>query len=229
MGLQGQVSMAAPGLLGFDTPNPLNPALAQRYFNQGYRFCLRYVSHAEAPSTTYTDLTASEAQGIIDAGLALMIVQHPPLEGWVANAQVGEQFGRCAAAHSKDAGLPAGVNVWMDLEGIKTGTSASDVIAFCNAWIANVEAAGYVSGVYIGANPILTADQLYWDVKTKHYWRGGSSVQAGVSADIPPRGYQLVQRVYDAGKPNEFDSDYTQTDNFGTGVLWISKNPAPTS
>jgi hypothetical protein len=85
--------------------------------------------------------------------------------------------------------------VFLDLEGVKNGVSAIDVIDFCNAWFAEVEGVGYETGVYVGAAPGLTADQLYWNLRTKHYWKGGSSSKAGVPDDIPHRGYQLVQHI----------------------------------
>ena len=81
-----------------------------------------------------------------------------------------------------------------------------------------VSGVGYVPGVYIGANPGLSADQLYWDLKMKSYWRGGSSVKAGVPADIPNRGYQMTQRISGAGTSSEFDSDVIRADNFGGAV-----------
>lgn len=91
---------------------------------------------------------------------------------------MGHTFGANAAAYAGDAGLPTGVNVFLDLEGVKNGVSASDVIDFCNAWFAEVEGVGYETGVYVGAAPGLTADQLYWNLRTKHYWKGGSSFRA---------------------------------------------------
>jgi hypothetical protein len=58
------------------------------------------------------------------------------------------------------------------------------------------------------------------DLRTAHYWKGGSSAEAGVPDEIPHRGYELVQRISDPG-PNGFDSDVTKTDAFGGGVIWV--------
>jgi hypothetical protein len=143
----------------------------------------------------------------------------------VPTAQLGQTFGANAAAYAGDAGLPAGVNVFLDLEGVKTGTADTDVIAYCNAWFSEVEAVGYVSGVYIGAAPGLSADQLYWNLKTKHYWKGGSSSKAGVPDDIPQRGYQLTQYIENPDQPNEFDKNVTKTDNFDGGIMWLTNAP----
>jgi hypothetical protein len=87
-----------------------------------------------------------------------------------------------------------------------------------------VESLGFETGIYIGAAPGLTADQLYWDIKTQHYWKGGSSAKAGVPDNIPPRGYQLVQRINNPNTPSEFDSNVTSTDAFGLAVKWITKS-----
>lgn len=222
MALQGRVSQAPAGVIGFDSSDALTAVTARQYFNRGFRFCVRYVSHDEAVPSSYRNLTADEGQAIIDAGLALFVIQHPLAAGWVPTARLGQQYGQNAAIYAGNAGVPPGVNVFLDLEGVKPGTPDGDVIDYCNAWFAEIEAVGYVSGVYVAAAPGLSADELYWNLKTKHYWRGGSSVEAGVPADIPNRGYQLSQRIQNPGQSNEFDWDVTKTDNFGSGVMWIS-------
>jgi hypothetical protein len=86
-------------------------------------------------------------------------------------------------------GLSARVNVWLDLEGILGSVSPEDVIRYCNAWFFEVESAGFATGIYVGAEAILTGDELYWRLKTKHYWRSASRVPA-----IPHRGYHREQR-----------------------------------
>ncbi len=217
MTIRCRVAQAPPGLIGFDTIDVLDDARARNYVARGFRFCVRYVPFDDR--SEFVDLTAEEAQTIVDSGLGLMAVQHPLDAGWTPSRELGQGFGQSAARHAGEAGLPPGVNVWLDLEGVAVGTPAADVIAFCNAWFQQVENAGFASGVYIGANPGLSADQLYWDIRTTHYWKGGSNAEAGVPADIPPRGYQLVQRINDPG-PYEFDSDFTRTDAFGGSVMW---------
>jgi hypothetical protein len=117
------------------------------------------------------------------------------------------------------AGLPPGVTLWVDLEGVDGSAQSQDVIDYCNEWYDQVNSAGYVPGIYIGANPGLSADQLYWDLAMKSYWRGGSSEKSGVPADIPYRGYQLTQRIPASAGAN-FDSNVTQADNFGGEVMW---------
>jgi hypothetical protein len=218
--INGTVQQAGAGLIGFDTTEVLNAVSAKAYVNKGYKFCVRYVGRSKGKST-YVDISASEAQTILNAGLALTIAQHPLAAGWIPTEKMGSDFGNYAALAAGQAGLLPGMNIWLDLEGVKDGVSSDDVIAYCNAWFAEVEDLGFETGVYIGAAPILTADQLYWDLKTKHYWKGGSSAKAGVPDDIPPRGYQMIQRIQNPNTPSEFDSNVTQTDAFGGGVMWI--------
>jgi hypothetical protein len=227
MPLQGRVSQMPAGLIGFDTADCLNAVTAKQYFNKGYQYCIRYVSHDESMPSDFVDLTADEAQAILDSGMGLFVVQHPlgTKGGWTPTQQLGQTFGQNAAAYAGEAGIPSGVNIFLDLEGVKAGTATGDVIDYCNAWFAEVAAVGYETGVYVGASPGLSADQLYWNLKTKHYWKGGSSSQAGVPDDIPQRGYQLIQYIHYPDTPNEFDSNVSKTDNFGGGVMWLTSTP----
>ncbi len=165
----------------------------------------------------------AEAELILDAGLALSVVQHPLARNWKPTLALGRQFGAAAADLAGGAGLPAGVTVWLDLEGVAAGSPPQNVIDYCNAWHAEVTAVGYVSGVYVGASPGLTADQLYWDLHTSHYWRGGSSEAAGVPTTLPHRGYQMTQRITGTGSTS-FDSDVVRTDDFGGTAQWVSLN-----
>jgi hypothetical protein len=119
-------------------------------------------------------------------------------------------------------GFPPGINVWLDLEGVRSGTSASNVIAYCNNWFDEVAAKNYVPGIYVGADAILTDTQLA-NLKFEHYWKSGSIVPS-----IPGRGYQLIQTI-----PNpplgelrhgiHIDLDKTQTDSQKDQVLWLKR------
>lgn len=224
MPLSGTVAPALPGAQGFDANTILTAQTASRLRQAGFVFCIRYLSRAEGQQSG--DLSALEAERILDAGLALMAIQHVEGPGWTPSAELGTNYGLAAAANAHEVGLPGGVNVWLDLEGINYATSASDVIAYCNAWCDAVTAAGYLPGIYVGANAILSGDQLYWRLKTKHYWKSGSSVP-----DIPQRGYQLNQRIVpgDTVAGVQIDRDVTQTDHFGDAVQWLVRDSAATA
>ena len=121
MMLPGRVTSAPPGLHGIDTSGVLNEEHCQAAKSRGFSFCIRYVSRTARQSAS--DLSEAEARTILSAGLALMPVQHVAREGWSPTKQLGTTFGKNAAAHVFHIGFPQGVNVWLDLEGIKPSSS----------------------------------------------------------------------------------------------------------
>ena len=220
--LPGTVEPAPPGVKGFDVDAPLSALTARAFRDRGYHFCVRYVGRTTmAPGR---DLTADEARTILDAGLALMIVQHVLAAGWLPAEALGAEYGLNAARFTAQLGVPDGVNVWCDLEGVHPDAAAADVIAFANAWHAAVENAGYAPGLYVGDSPGLTAKQLYRDLAFRHYWGAYN-----VNADQEPirRGWQLKQRVGTAGSvvgvsTETYDDDVTRTDKLGGRALWLT-------
>jgi len=124
--LAGKVTAANAGAMGFDTAVPLTAKTAKAYFDKGYRFCIRYVSRTDKSRAAndrkgLDDLSEAEGNLILGAGLALMVVQHVAATGWVPTEALGQAYGAKAAEFSRAAGLPAGVNVWLDLEDIPRG------------------------------------------------------------------------------------------------------------
>jgi hypothetical protein len=213
--LPGSVQSAPANSSGFDCNTVLSLSVAQQFYSEGYRFCVRYLSRSTSQGSG--DLSPAEANNILQAGLALMSVQHVAAEGWVPSAALGTTNGTNAANNAKSVGFPPGVNVWLDLEGVASGTAAQTVIDYCNNWYVPVAAAGYVPGIYVGANCILSGSQLYNNLKFQHYWQSLSTVPA-----IPTRGYQMVQSL--VSQPVNgvgIDKDVTQTDQLGGTVLWL--------
>src|SRR5712691_3904473 len=88
MALPGQVQSASPGLLGFDANTALSLETAQKFFRDGYRFCVRYISRGQESEA---DLSAEEAADILNAGLALMPVQQVRAVGWMPSEGLGAQ------------------------------------------------------------------------------------------------------------------------------------------
>lgn len=217
--LSGNVVGAAAGLHGFDANSVISAPVAAAFFSQGFRFCIRYIGRSTPQAGG--DLSNKEAQRILDAGLALMPVQHVPKAGWTPSGSLGTEYGKAAALNSTAVGFPRGVNVWLDLEGVKAGVAPEEVIAYCNAWFNEVAGAGFAPGIYVGASCILGSDELFWRLRTKHYWRSGSKVPS-----IPQRGYQLTQRITtspDTVNGIGIDRDVTVTDGFGDTVMWLVK------
>jgi hypothetical protein len=218
--LSGSVQNAPAGLKGFDANTPLSASTAAAFHAAGYRFCVRYVGRTQMASY---DLTASEAKTILEAGLALMIVQHVLDPGWSPTESLGQEYGANAAKFTRQIGVPEGVNVWCDLECVSTSSASSDVAAYCNAWAAEVRAAGYVPGLYIGYEPGLSASQLY-DLSFDHYW-GAYNVDG--SSKPWPRGYALQQKEGSGGtiggvSTESYDDDWTETDGEGGTPLWLA-------
>jgi hypothetical protein len=148
MHLPGQLQGAPAGLVGFDTDTSLSSETVKKFTNDGYKFCIRYVSIG--PQELPRDLTYDEAKTILEAGLALMPVQHVRFRGWMPGESLGRTDGGNTARHMQAIGFPQGVNSWCDLEGVSPSASPQDIIAYCDAWHDAVSAAGYIPGLYVG-------------------------------------------------------------------------------
>jgi hypothetical protein len=215
MALPGTIQSAPSGALGLDADTVITLTVGQQFAQQGYLFCLRYLSLQAGQADG--DLTFGEAENILNSGLALMPVQHVRDSGWLPTASLGQQSGTNAANNALSVGFPPGVNVWCDLEGVGSSATAQNVIDYCNSWYSAVAAAGYVPGLYVGANAGLSGQQLY-DLAFQHYWQSASQVP-----QIPVRGYQMVQTfVSDPVNGISIDRDITQTDAKGGQAQWLA-------
>jgi hypothetical protein len=224
MPLPGHVQSAPAGAHGFDCDFVLRGDQLQALAAE-FSFCVRYVSlRGGGPFAEDDDIGENEATAILDAGLAIMPVQHVRNPGWSPTGPLGTTTGQHAAGNAQAAGFPDGVNLWMDLEGIAAGTPAQHVIDYANAWFEAVHGAGFVPGVYVGADCILDGAQLFNDLAFQHYWKSGSSVP-----DIPTRGYQMIQTIPGAsttvgGFHLDLDLDRTRRDALGGNAQWL-KHP----
>lgn len=215
LALPGNIGSAPNGAAGFDVNSVLTAAQAQGFKNAGYSFCVRYVPRK--PELQAGNLTNAEALNILDAGLALMAVQHVELPPWRPNTNLGTLYGKYAATYAQNiVALPPGMNLWCDLEGVAPGTPVQDVIAYCQAWYYAVHYAGYVPGLYVGYDVILTPDQLYNDISFQHYWRAYNG------PEVTTRGFQLIQKTEKKLGDVTFDPDVAQTDGLGDSALWLS-------
>jgi hypothetical protein len=219
--LSGTIQRGVPGARGFDANTPIGRDAAAQFHARGYRFCLRYVGRTEMASH---DLTAREAESILDAGLALMPVQHVLDPGWQPTGNLGGTYGENAARFARQIGFPPGVNVWCDLECVSPGASPQDVVDYCSQWYAAVAEAGYVPGLYVGYEPGLSGGQLYGALKFQHYWAAYNV--DGVSRP-DPRGWQMIQSVGSGtigGITTEaYDANVLQDDGKGGQVLWLQR------
>lgn len=213
--LPGTVKQAAPGLTGFDVNSVLTAAQALTLKNDGYTFCIRYIPRT--PDLVRGNLSNAEALHILNAGLALMAVQHVAQPGWQPSASLGTQYGNYAGVYAKEiVGLPSGVNIWLDMEEVAQSAPEADVIAYCQAWYNAVNEAGYTPGVYVGYGPGLNPQQLYAKLSFKHYWRAYNG------PTVATRGYQLIQKTQKNIASTVIDPNITQNDELGDAVLWLS-------
>jgi hypothetical protein len=211
------IRIVPTGAHGFDADTVLTAKNCRDAKAVGFSFAIRYVGRDDTAGAG--NLTPAETQTILAAGLGLMAVQHVATAGWSPSAVLGRSYGKAAAAHAAIAGLIPGANLWVDLEGIDRAAAAEDVIAYCNAWAGEAMSGGFVPGIYVGANAILSGAQLYWRLQLRHYWQSGSIVP-----DIPHRGYQMKQRIVNDDKPFgvEIDRNVAMNDSFGEGALMMA-------
>lgn len=207
------VKPAIPGM-GFDVNQPLTGAQGAAFKAAGYSFAIRYLPRTE--SLTAGNLSQPEIQAILGAGLALMAVQHVAKPGWEPSLILGTSYGSYAVAYAEAIGMPKGVNIWLDLEEVALGTSAKEVTDYCTAWFTTVSAAGYIPGLYVGWNVVLSDQELY-DLPFKHYWRAYNCDQS-----IPVRGYQIIQQPQKTLDGITFDPNRLQSDELGDVPFCLS-------
>jgi hypothetical protein len=217
--LTATVASATIGQIGFDTASTVTPAAIAAAKERGYTFAIRYVRRAVPHGG---DLTADEASNILASGLALMAVQYVESEqSWTPSAGKGASNAANGVAYAQSIGLPPGMNLWCDLEGVASDCPASEVDAYCRAWHAGVSAAGYVPGLYVGWSPGLNPQQL-WQLPFQHYWRSFNLNDDQVPAN---RGVQLRQRSARALPgldPSTYDEDVVTGDAMGGVPLWLT-------
>jgi len=100
---------------------------------------------------------------VLDAGMAFMPV-----------TTASAYDGALAATRLKALDLPAGVTVWLDLEGKAAfDTPAPDLILKINKWADMVKLAGFDPGLYVGSPQPLTSEELYL-LRVDRYWNAMS-------------------------------------------------------
>lgn len=204
---------AAAGIRGFDCNQRVTPAFAKQRRALGQLFVLRYVRRAQRHSY---DLTAPEIETILDAGLGLAVVQHVAPPPWKPTPALGISYGQIAAEEVHRLGLPHGLMVACDLEGVRRGTPAIDVADYCNAWHAQVARAGFTPLLYVGYDPGLTATELYYHLRFTRYWSA-----LNLNRDLYPavRGVQLRQLE----ESQAIDGDVVQTDKLGSRPIFLAR------
>lgn len=202
------------GSKGFDCNTRVTADAAQRFYDAGYHFAVRYVRRAGPHDY---DLSVREVADLLRAGLGLMVVQHVAPPGWIPTPGVGRIYGEIAAREADAAGVSAGTTLWCDLEGVKHGTPHADVIGFCNSWYDAVRSGRFSPGLYVGDSCGLTANELYRNLRFRRYWAAYN-----LNRDEYPaiRGAQMRQHAavksdHVAGIDYEFDVNIIGRDAMG--------------
>ena len=215
MTLPGHVFTAPDGVRGFDTAETVSSSAATAFRQRGYRFCVRYVRRDKPHASA---LSAKEAKYLLAAGIGVMLVQYVESESaWIPGAAKGTTNGGVAASEAVKLGVPWGVTVWCDLEGVAPSTSAQKVIDYCNRWHGAVSSAGYVPGLYVGYRAGLSPTQLYRSLRFTHYW-GAFNLNSDQYPAV--RGIQMKQslrRKTDSvpNSSNDFQIDRISADALG--------------
>lgn len=199
------------GARGFDTSAAVeSESQAQLIFNCNYLFAIRYLTVPDNP-LRIDPLTAQEASWLLDAGIAVGLVQLYQSQANISASQ-GTTDGQSAASQAKDLGAPSGMVIWADVEGINP--SAVPIVQYLQSWSAAIADAGYAPGVYSAALQTSDFNQL---TTINHFWQSGAGMEFTGTLGNPRRGYQLLQ----LNPPNQvvaglaIDVDVAQKDNNG--------------
>lgn len=135
--------------------------------------------------------TAAQANALVARGVDFFVgylgAMNPARLGYILSAGLafmpvtfaGEVFDGAddEIAQLKALGIPAGVTVWLDVEGQKTFATPVDELArLINDWAAKISAAGYVAGLYIAPPQPFTGPELAKLAVTR-YWNSAGRVQ----------------------------------------------------
>lgn len=198
-----------PDCWGLDTNAKISESRAQALAasklpgGQAVQFVWRYVSLGP-PSPS--DITSDERDGILGAGLWLMLVQHAHLPGWVASQAQGKRDGDFAQEHAHSVAYPLGCSLAFDLEGCRSVGPA--VIDHCTEWALAVADAGFSPVLYVGYATGLTPTAL-GHLPFRAYWSdfGQRSVQ--------PQGFACKQHAQSALAGIPIDPDHASPDIVG--------------
>jgi hypothetical protein len=215
---------ATAGAIGFDTYPPLTPATIGIASTPNDVFCLRYVSRQNT-TTHPSNITSAEVATLLknSQNIALMLVQHATKVALSPSATLGTTCGVGAVTNAGYAGIAKGVTIFCDLENIAPGAAASDVIDYCNNWAAAVSAAGYVPGLYVGANCGFPLGAQLPALNFTIYWESCSNVPTVA------QGYCMSQypcSVPRGTAPNVVTVDVDTISASPGSLTWLMRQPS---
>jgi len=201
--------------VGFDCSAKLTSQTAKQLAAMGFRFAVRYVGLSQPNAA---DIDSIEMGIILEDIGALWLVQHPLNPGWSPSGQLGQAHGTAAARNAKAAGYLPAANLWQDLEGVSSTSKPQDVIDYCNEWGNAVIAAGFLHGLYVGYDAILSAQELYALPTVRSYWSDFGNRSVAI------RGFAMKQLTNDTVIPDlpfPIDLDLVHADMLGARPTWM--------
>jgi hypothetical protein len=130
-------------------------------------------------------------------------------------------------AQLKALGIPSGVTVWLDLEGLKAWKSdPAQLIAKLTAWAQKIAAGGWLPGLYVGAPQPLTSRELYVLPFVRYWWGLGKPIDRHGALVYPDCGWCMIQQWH--GEPNGMMWKDTGVFVDTNGVQRDHKNRPPT-
>jgi hypothetical protein len=209
------VKQAMPGN-AFDVDQPLSNAQAAEFVKAGFKACVRYFPLNA--SDVAGCLTSLELQALLSAGLAVMVVQHVDAFPWSPTASLGTSHGSYAVSYAKAIGYPIGGPIYCDMESPATSATAADCLAYINAWVKEVETAGFESGLYCGWGLPLTPMQLFDISLVTLYWRAYNGPEVAI------RGYSMIQHTEQSLNGIPYDPNTIQADDLGDLPIWVANS-----
>lgn len=206
---------AVPSSVGFDCDVALTQAgVGAIKLALGATFALRYVSRSIPEPGS--DLTADELGALTSAGLGVIAIQHAHLAGWTPSGALGVEDGAAMVANLRAIGYPPASAV-VDFEGCGAATTAQQAVEYLNNWYEVVAAGGFAPGpLYVGAQSVLSAAQLYRDLIFDRYYKSASDVPSPIK-----RGFCMLQTTLnDLVAEIPVDLDSIVEDNLGGLPKW---------
>jgi hypothetical protein len=168
-------------------------------------------------NTSVGDITRTELETIVAAGLELLLVQHVRTPPWNPALANGDRDAAAVLDHCAAIGYPHDAHVYLDLEGISGGAGATTGYAI--DWQHTIRSGLQAAGLYIGfAVPLHPAD-LYNLPGFNTYWSDMADRQVAV------RGTAMIQGPAVTIAGVEYDIDTCRKDK--KGELPIACKMAP--
>ena len=210
--------------LGIDTAAKISASAAQILRENGISFAARYLV-PESGNTAWKALSAAEANGLLDAGLAVMLCWETSADRVKGGASAGNADGTTAKALAEAMGIPAGTAIYFAADYNVPESDFSAVYEYLYA--ASIVLKPYEVGLYGHEKLVHTMAQRsvckhFWqccawsntlDASTEvwqYQWQGGTEAKAlaakvGFAVDLDSAG--TLKAMWTPEKPTTEEED----------------------